>query len=327
MELLAGHSLVLKEILGDGNELFAVLAEDLLAKLGSLVEDALDLGVDEGGGILGVALCSAEIAADEDALAGAVEGDGTEFIAHTVNGDHIAGNARCLLDITGCACGNIVKEELFGNASAKAHNDIFKHFAAGTEVFQILLRTEEGEAACHTAGNDRDIVDRVGMLEILAGNGVTCLVVSGELSCLVADLLALLLGTHLNLQYGLFNLGHSDEAASVANSHQRGLVHKVFKVCAGKAGSSLCDGVEVNIVAQWLALGVDAENGFASADIGKTNINLTVKATGTEKGIIKNVCAVGGRHNDYAVIIAEAVHFNQQLVEGLLALIVTAAQT
>ena len=55
-------------------------------------------------------------------------------------------------------------------------------------------------------------------------------------------------------------------------------------------------------------------------------MNLPVKPAGAQQCLVQNVCPVGGGHHDHALVGTEAVHFHQQLVQGLLALVVAAAQ-
>src|SRR6185436_4233861 len=51
-----------------------------------------------------------------------------------------------------------------------------------------------------------------------------------------------------------------------------------------------------------------------------------VEAAGALERRVQHVRAVGGGDEDHALVGLEAVHLHQQLVEGLLALVVTAAQ-
>ena len=87
-EVLAVHALVGEQILGYALEDVRVLGEDALGLGTGLVEDVLDLLVDDGGGLLGIALGRAEVAADEDAVAGGVVADGAEPLAHAELHDH-----------------------------------------------------------------------------------------------------------------------------------------------------------------------------------------------------------------------------------------------
>ena len=150
--------------------------------------------------------------------------------------------------------------------------------------------------------------------------------VSCKALCLVRHLAALLFGAHLDLEYCLVAILHRDKAMLASHCQQSGLVHQVFKVCTGEAGSTLCNGLEVNIVRQRLTACMDLEYGLSALYIGHADIDLTVKAAGTQQSVIEDIGAVCCRHNDDALVVAEAVHLDKQLVEGLLALVVSAAE-
>ena len=64
---------------------------------------------------------------------------------------------------------------------------------------------------------------------------------------------------------------------------------------------------------------------LAAANIGQANIHLAVKTAGAQEGFVQYIGAVGGGYDNDAFAAFKAVHFHQQLVEGLLALIVAAA--
>ena len=66
---------------------------------------------------------------------------------------------------------------------------------------------------------------------------------------------------------------------------------------------------------------------FPSFDIRSSHCYLTIKTSRTQNSRIQNIHAVGGRHNDNALVDAKAIHLHQQLVQCLFPLIVTAAHT
>ena len=70
---------------------------------------------------------------------------------------------------------------------------------------------------------------------------------------------------------------------------------------------------------------MDLKNLFATANIRQPDIDLAVETTWSQQCLIQHIGTVGGSDNNYALITFKAVHFNQQLVEGLLALVVAAA--
>ena len=69
------------------------------------------------------------------------------------------------------------------------------------------------------------------------------------------------------------------------------------------------------------------EDFLAANNIRIGHNNLTVKATRAQQRRVQHVRAVGGRNQNNALIGFKPVHLNQQLIERLLALIITAAET
>ena len=71
---------------------------------------------------------------------------------------------------------------------------------------------------------------------------------------------------------------------------------------------------------------VDVQDLLAAADVGQLDIDLAVEAARAQQGGVQDVGPVGGRDHDHAQVGFEAVHLDQHLVQGLLALVVAAAQ-
>ena len=72
--------------------------------------------------------------------------------------------------------------------------------------------------------------------------------------------------------------------------------------------------------------GVDPEDALAAAHVGGIDDDLAVEPARPEQRRIEHVGPVGGGDEDHAVVRLEAVHLDQQLVEGLLPLVVPAAE-
>ena len=106
---------------------------------------------------------------------------------------------------------------------------------------------------------------------------------------------------------------------------QRGFVEHVGQVCAGVAGGLLGDGLEVDARGHGLALGVDLQDLVAADHVRRFHADLAVEAARTQQCRVQDVGAVGGGDQDDVGLDVEAVHFHQQLVEGLLAFVVAAA--
>ena len=67
---------------------------------------------------------------------------------------------------------------------------------------------------------------------------------------------------------------------------------------------------------------VHAQNLLAPLEIGIAHGDLTIEAAGPQERGVEDVGAVGRRHDDDAVVLREAVHLDEQLVQRLLALLV-----
>ena len=142
----------------------------------------------------------------------------------------------------------------------------------------------------------------------------------------VADDAALFLRTCNNLDHGSFQILLRDGGFAVPRSKQCALVQQIRKIGAGKAGGRLCDGGQIDIVCQRLFACVDLQYLRSSAPVRRADIDLPVEPSGTKQGGVENILAVGRRDDDHALVCREAVHFHEQLVERLLALVVTAAK-
>ena len=75
-----------------------------------------------------------------------------------------------------------------------------------------------------------------------------------------------------------------------------------------------------------LALQVHPEDLGAILEFGERNYDLAIETPGSKQGGIEDVGPVGGRHHHNALGALEAVHLGEHLVEGLLSLVVSAAE-
>jgi len=72
---------------------------------------------------------------------------------------------------------------------------------------------------------------------------------------------------------------------------------------------------------------VNLQDGLSAPHIRTIQDDAAVETSGSQQGWVEDVRAVGGGDDDHIGISVEAIHLHQDLVEGLLALVVTAAQT
>ena len=123
----------------------------------------------------------------------------------------------------------------------------------------------------------------------------------------------------------LFELVLRDRLLAVAGRQQRGLVDEVRQVGAREAGRLAGQLGEVDGLRDRLAARVDAQDLLAAGPVGAVDDDLAVEAAGAQQGRVEDVGPVGGRDQDDVVLRLEPVHLDEELVERLLALVVTAA--
>ena len=152
------------------------------------------------------------------------------------------------------------------------------------------------------------------------------LVIGRDALLLLGDDVALLLGADADLDEGLLDILLADKLPVCPCRADGGLVQKVLEIRAGEARRRPCDLIELHVIAKGLVPRMDLQDGFPSPDIREGDRNLAVKAAGAQDGRIEDVGAVCRRHHDNALVDAEAVHLDKELVQRLLSLVVAAAK-
>ena len=221
--------------------------------------------------------------------------------------------------------GHAVHKDLLGAAAAHEDGELGFEVILGDGVL-VFLGQVHGDTKSHAAGNDGDLVEGVGVIAHGGDEDVAGFVVGGVLFVVVGQQHGFALSAHHDLVLGDLEVVHVDGLAIETGGGQGSLVDHVGEVGAGEAGCAAGEHAEVHIFGHGNFLGVDAKDFFAAAYVGTVNHDATVKAARTEERRIENVGAVGGGDEDDAVIGFEAVHFDEKLVQGLLALVVSAAE-
>ena len=128
------------------------------------------------------------------------------------------------------------------------------------------------------AADDRDLVDRVAVRQQVADDRVAHLVVGGDQALLLRHHPGLLLGAGDHAHDPLLELDHRDLALARARGQQRRLVDQVGEVGAGEAGGLAGERVEVDLLGERLAAGVDLEDLLAALAVGAVDDDLAVEA-------------------------------------------------
>ena len=112
----------------------------------------------------------------------------------------------------------------------------------------------------------------------------------------------------------------------MARREQRRLVDEVGEIRAGEPGRAARDDIEIDTLRERLAARVHREDRLAPFEVGTVDDDLSVEASRAQERGIEDVGTVGGREEDDALLLVEAVHLDEQLVERLLAFVVTATE-
>src|SRR5262249_48653834 len=82
----------------------------------------------------------------------------------------------------------------------------------------------------------------------------------------------------------------------------------------------------IDILAERNLAAMYAENFFAATHIGTGHHHAAIEAAGPQQGWVEHVRTVGRGDQDDAFVGLKAIHFDEQLVQSLFALIVSAAE-
>src|SRR5438105_653923 len=224
------------ELLYDKVELVAVLREHLVRALPRALDDVVYFGVDDLRDLLGVVPLLLDLTTEEDELVAAAVLERAELLAHAELGDHLPSHLGRLLDVVARACRGVATQvELLGDPAAEGGGDVVFELPLGPHV-PVLLRERPRHAHRHTAGDDRDLVHRVGVLEQLEAEGVAGLVVGDDPLLFLGDDARTALRTKGDLLERLLEVDLADGLLVAARCEDRGLVHDVGQVRAGEAG-------------------------------------------------------------------------------------------
>ena len=177
-----------------------------------------------------------------------------------------------------------------------------------------------------SARHDGDFVDRISLRQELGNNRMTGLVISGIAALLFAHDSRFALGSHDNLVFRIFEILHLDQTLVAARCKQGRLIDEIGEIGTREARCATREDVGLHVRCDRHLAHVYIENLFATANVWQTHNHLTIETTRAQQRLVQHVGAVGCCNNDHTGIGFKSVHLNQQLVQGLLALIVTAAR-
>ena len=152
--------------------------------------------------------------------------------------------------------------------------------------------------------------------------GVARLVVGHDLLLLVGEDPALFLVAGDDHLHALLQVLLGGVLPPRPHRPEGGLVDDVGQLRAGGPGGRLGDGLKVHVLRQADLLGVDLQDVDAALEVGELHGDAPVKAARPQQGGVQGVGAVGGCQHHHALGAVKAVHLGEQLIQGLLPLVV-----
>ena len=189
----------------------------------------------------------------------------------------------------------------------------------------IVLRHYHRVTQCTATRQNRNLGNRRGVAQGGSHERVTALMVRGHLPLMLThDARSTLRARHYTVD-SFIDSTVINHVAVIASGQQGCLVHHVRQVCTRKTGGTLSDLPQIDATVDRLTGGVHLKDALAALHIGRVHTDLAVETTRAQQGGVEHIRAVGRSNHDHVGVAVETVHFDKQLVKGLLTLVVTAA--
>mmetsp|Transcript_11924 Transcript_11924/g.32586 ORF Transcript_11924/g.32586 Transcript_11924/m.32586 type:complete len:286 (+) Transcript_11924:1214-2071(+) len=128
-----------------------------------------------------------------------------------------------------------------------------------------------------------------------------------------------------NAVNAVINLGVGDGSLAPTARQDSCLIQQVGQVSTSKAGGAQGHLLQVHILRQLLVACMHLQDSQAALLVRHIHRHLAIESAWTQQSRVQNVGTVGGCDDNDASVALEAIHLSQQLVQGLLTLIVATA--
>src|SRR6266404_1345779 len=232
---------------------------------------------------------------------------------------------RRLVDVVRRTGGYAAEESLFRDAAAHQDRNLPKQIVLRI-VVAVTFRQLLSYAERHAARNDRHLMNRIGVRHLQSDQRVARFVIGRNAFLFVRDDHALALSAHQHFVLGQLEIMHGHNFFVVARRVERGFVHQVSEIGAGKSRRAARDDADVDIFTERNLARVNLQDALASTNVRTRNYDTPIKSSGSKQGRIQNVRPIRRSDQDHAVVRFKPVHLYQQLIQGLLALVMSSAE-
>eukprot|EP00047_Mylnosiga_fluctuans_P019529 m.83512 g.83512 ORF g.83512 m.83512 type:complete len:378 (+) comp8163_c1_seq2:169-1302(+) len=250
-----------------------------------------------------------------------------QLVAHADVADLLLRELRRLAQVVRRTGREVPEDRLLGGPASKQHRHAVEDVLLGV---QVLVRREH-LAVSHRRGrsrHDRDGQHAVGALQQPAGQRVPRLVGRDLAAVRGTHHLGGSLNTANDARDGILEIGAGNGVTRLARGLERGLVHNRRDLGAAHAGRHRGQevGLRVGRGRQPDLAQIQLRNRPPLGQCRQVAVDLAIEAAGAQDGLVEDIQPVcRGKHNQTGRAL-EAIHLDQQLVQGVLTLAAAAAQ-
>ena len=185
----------------------------------------------------------------------------------------------------------------------------------------LLIWHETGVTTCRSPGKNRDLIQFVGSRQQGCHEGMTDFVISDQ-SFFGTVLKGLGTEAHGDAFQGPFQLAIADEGLLFTGREDGCLVDQVGQLSTGETRCSASPCRQIDLGIQRSRSRMNAKNLLTAAAIRQRHVDAPIKASWTGEGCIQHISSVGGCQQNHPRIVGKTIHFREQLVQGLLPLVI-----
>ena len=286
-----------------------------------IVNQRTNLGVNPFGDAVAVIALVSDVTTQEHLAGSRTQLHRPNHVRHSKLGDHAAGDSRRFFDVIRGARCRVLENDFFRNPTAHGVRQLVEQFVASDRILVVKghnHRVTEGSPT----GKNRDFCHGIGLTHRCRRQSVTSLVIGGDEPFFVFHDPRPLLRSGHDAVDGLVEGLVRQFALALPSREKRRFVDDVGEVGTGVSGRLAREHLEVDVLRHWLVFRMHRENLGAALRIGGVHLNLAIESAGTQKRRVKDVGAVGRGDHDDVLSWLEAVHLDEELVQGLFALVV-----
>ena len=169
-----------------------------------------------------------------------------EFLTHTEAGDHVAGNARGLLDIVGSSRGDGIEDDLLRRTASQQSHQTFPQLRFRVQIFLFLRYVHDIPQRSHGSWHDGDLLYRFRIFLQRAYQRMAHLMIGNDLALFLTHDTVLFLFAHKYLLHRVEQILLIDVLSACLDSIDSRLIDHVSQIGSHRAGGCQRDLIQIH---------------------------------------------------------------------------------